>query len=118
MLSTGETDKTQALLKLGEIVKAAERTNAFGPSLKRVSTFRELAEEYIAYAEANKASSTIQREKRRLGKLFAAFGTERLTDITQRKVGLYMQEREKEVKPATVNRDLALLKHMLNKAVD
>ncbi|GAH98024.1 unnamed protein product, partial [marine sediment metagenome] len=61
---------------------------------------------------------TIQRDKRRLGKLLAAFGSNRLTDITQRKVELYMQEREKEVKPATVNRDLALLKHMLNKAVD
>jgi len=118
MLSTGETDKTQALLKLGEIVKAAECTNAFGPPLKRVSTFRELAEEYIAYAEANKASSTIQRDKRRLGKLFAAFGSNRLTDITQRKVELYMQEREKEVKPATVNREFALLRHMLRKAVE
>jgi len=121
MLSTGETDKTHALLKLGEIVKAAERTDTLGShgsQVKRISTFRELAKEYIAYAEANKAVSTAQGDKHRLGKLLAAFGSNRLTDITQHRVELYIQERRKVVKSSTVNRDTALLKHMLNKAVD
>jgi len=118
MLSTGETDKTQALLKLGEIVKTVERTDGLGVQARRVSMFAELVKEYIAYAEANKAVSTAQSDKRRLAKLLAAFGAERLTEITQRKVERYMQDRRKEVKPATVNRDVALLRHMLNKAVD
>lgn len=114
MLSTGETDKTQALLKLVEIVKAAERTE--GP--KNTLTFKELVEEYIAYAEVNKAVSTAKEDKRKLPKIIAEFGVERLTDLTQRKVELFVQARGKEVKPATVNRDLTLIKHMLNKAVD
>lgn len=118
MLSTGETDKTQALLKVGEIVKAAESSETSGSRHKRLSTFRELAGEYLAYAEAYKASSTAKADKRRLPKLLEEFGVELLTDVTQRRVELFVQVRQKVVKPATVNRDIALIKHMLNKAVD
>lgn len=118
MLSTGETDKTHALLKFGEIVKAAERADALGFQAKSVSTFRELAEEYIVYAEVNKATSTFKGDKRRLPKLLAVFGALELTDMTQRRIELFIEARGKEVKPATVNRDLALIKHMLSKAVD
>lgn len=50
--------------------------------------------------------------------LLEAFGQCKLIEITSRDIERYMQLRSKDVRPATVNRELALLRHMLNKAID
>jgi integrase len=49
-----------------------------------------------------------------LAQLQRYFGNPMLTDITPLRVEGYQQARATEVSPATVNRELALLKHMLN----
>ncbi|MBD3287116.1 tyrosine-type recombinase/integrase [candidate division WOR-3 bacterium] len=111
MLSTGETDKTKALLKLGELLKKAETTTT-------TITLSTLSEKYLAYAETHKAVSTVIRDKRRLKILMKEFDKSTLISITQERVERYLQKRRKTVTPASCNRELALLKHMLNKAVD
>src|ERR1022692_1679468 len=44
------------------------------------------------------------------------FGPAKLRDITPLKVEEYQQARVKEVRPATSNQEMALLKHMFNMA--
>ena len=118
--STGETDRDKALCKISEIVKQAVREieNGYTGKTKVVTTLSELAKEYIPYAEAHKAKSTVEKEASKMKLLVSAFGERKLTGITVRDIELYMQYRSKVVKPRTVNLELALLRHMLNKAVD
>jgi integrase len=46
------------------------------------------------------------------------FGGKNIQDITTWQIEKYKTERKKQFKPASVNRELALLKHMLPKAVE
>ena len=85
---------------------------------EETKTFAALAQEYIPYAEINKATSTTHRDKNRLQYLLEAFGKKKLAEITVQDVEQYKQNRRKVVKPATVNRELALFRHMLSKAMD
>lgn len=112
MLSTGETDETRALLKLGEIVK-----NLCDNGTKALKSFSELAREYNNYAEINKAPSTLEREKYTMRILIRTFGKMKLTTITRLDIDRHIQQRRKEVAPASINRELSLLKNMLKMAV-
>lgn len=74
----------------------------------------ELGERYIEYAKLHKRSW--KRDVQMLGNLKAFFGDINLRDITPLRVEGYQQARLKQVRPATTNRELALLKHMFNVA--
>jgi integrase len=118
MLSTGERDKTRALLKLGEIVREAAIKDTLGSETKLISTFAELGKEYTPYAKDNKATTTTDREKYTMRILLRTFGNKKLSEIKSLDIEQYKQIRRKEVKTSSVNRELALFRHMLNKAVD
>lgn len=70
----------------------------------------ELSERYIEYAQTRKRSW--KRDVQMLGNLKAFFGNPLLRDITPLRVEKFQEARVREVAPATVNRELALLKHM------
>jgi integrase len=74
----------------------------------------EFSERYLAHAQIHKRSWN--RDKQMLGHLLGFFGQALLGDITAMRVEDYQQARVRKVCPATVNRELALLKHMLNLA--
>src|SRR5579862_3819347 len=75
--------------------------------------FKDYAPEYLAYSKANKAPSMYQRSDRiSVGKLLKAFGEYYLTEISPQKVEKLKALQLEKVKPATVNRELACLKHM------
>jgi integrase len=78
--------------------------------------FEDLAKQYLDYAKANKRSW--DRDQKSLKNLSTCFGDKRLCEIDPRTIEAYKTERRKTVSPATVNRELACLKHMLTKAVD
>ena len=46
------------------------------------------------------------------------FGGKNIGDITTWQIEKFKTERKKEIKPASVNRELALLKHLFSKAVE
>jgi integrase len=77
-------------------------------------TLDELGERYIPYAETHKRSW--KRDVQMLGNLKAFFGNPMLRDITPLRLEKYQQVRGKVVAPATVNREMALLKHMFFQA--
>lgn len=118
MLSTGETDKTLALLKLGKIVEQAILQHETGTDNKTITTFKGLVQEYKDYAEVNKETTTLEREKYTLNILMRTFGKKKLEEITQLEVERHIRNRRKQVKSSSCNRELSLLKDMLNKAVE
>jgi integrase len=74
----------------------------------------EFGEQYLEFAKINKRSWL--RDEQILDHLKAFFGTTLLRDIGPLNVEQYKQARIVDVSPATVNREVALLKHMFNLA--
>jgi integrase len=85
---------------------------------KKIS-FEELGQQYLAYSKANKAKSTYQRRDRfSVAELNSFFRGRYLFDITPQMIEKYKAARLEKVSPATVNRELACLKHMYTKAIE
>jgi integrase len=83
---------------------------------KRI-TLAQFSEEYLAYARANKAPMSVRRDLISLVPLSAAF-PDYLSAITTKTIEEYKVRRLQTVKPATINKELALLKHMFTKAIE
>ncbi len=80
--------------------------------------FEEYAKVYLQYAKANKADSTESRDEFSISNLKAVFKGRYLFDITGEMIEKYKMVRLQKVEPATVNRELACLKHMYTKAIE
>jgi len=78
-------------------------------------TFAEMVEEYIA-EKAEKRS--LGRDKTSFGNLTPEFGSRALHLITRRDIEAYSRSRASKVKGATINRELALLRHLFNIAIE
>lgn len=79
------------------------------------TTFGALSEEYLRYSRGNKRS--YKRDETSMKSLRGYFGRRRLSQITPRLIERYKLLRSGQVKPATVNRELACLKHMFTLAM-
>lgn len=80
------------------------------------TTFGEMATDYLEWSKANKRSW--DRDETSLRALKKGFGGKRLADITTEAVERYKTQRVKHRAPATVNRELACLKHLFTKAIE
>jgi hypothetical protein len=85
------------------------------------TTFDELARVYLAYSRDNKRSW--DRDERSVKALREVFSGKRLTEITPAAIERYqtgrlasMSRHDRHLRPGTVNRELACLKHMFNVA--
>jgi integrase len=78
--------------------------------------FDTLVEQYLQYAKANKRSWN--RDEFSLKSLAQSFSGKYLYEINPYLIESYKTERRRLVSPATVNRELACLKHILTKAVE
>lgn len=78
-------------------------------------TFAEMTKEYIT-EKAGKRS--LCRDKTSFGNLTPVFGQKALHLISRRDVEAYMRARATKVKGATINREIALLKHLFNIAIE
>jgi integrase len=80
-------------------------------------TFGEFGIKYMEFAKGNKRSWL--RDEQMLGSLTGFLGSERqMKDINPADIEGFKLHRRKEVSGSTVNRELALLKHMFNLAID
>ncbi len=110
--------KREALLKLGEIQRRIEQEASNNIPASAPRKFWEYAEEYLGYSKSNKASSSHRRDKTSMSHLAKAFGEMELHSLQVTQIEQYKRFRQEKVSPSLVNRELALLKHMLHKAVD
>jgi integrase len=77
-------------------------------------SIHEFGERYLEYAKANKRSWI--RDQQIMTHLNGFFGTALLSDVRALSIEQFKLERVRSVSPATVNREIALLKHMFNLA--
>ncbi len=81
--------------------------------------FEEYGEQYRDYAKVNKSLSTYERRDRlNLDHLDSFFKGKYLFEINAPMIENYKAARLERVAPATVNRELACLKHMYSKAIE
>lgn len=114
-------EKIGASKKLAETVLAKRQADiAEGRFLdrKRIPKirFEDYAVEYQVYSKANKRN--YGRECYTIRHLLKALGNRFLGEITVWEVEQYKARRRELVAPATVNRELTLLKHMFTKAIE
>jgi len=114
-------EKIGASKRLAETVLAKRHAEiAEGKFLDRKKIprvrFEDYAVDYLEYSEANKRN--FSRERYTIRHLLKAFGNRWLSDITVWHVERYKAHRRLLVAPATVNRELTLLKHMFTKAIE
>ena len=98
-------------IRKAEIARGKFDIQSMNPSI----TFGKLSELYVEYAKANKKSW--KRDVVSLNTLLPFFENMRLNHITSYNIEKYKLKRRKEVSPATVNRDIACMKHMFNLAI-
>jgi integrase len=95
----------------GEIAQGKFDLSKIRPSVK----FGEIAADYLEYSMANKRSW--KRDRTSINALSREFGKHRLTEITPWLIEKYKRKRREQVSPASVNRELACLKHMFTMAI-
>ncbi len=110
-VSTGTKNKREAEKFVALRLSETERGEYSRPV--RV-TLSEFGQQYMEYAKANKRSWL--RDEQIMVHLNAAFGSMQLSDIGPFPIERYKIARVKVASPATVNREIALLKHMFNLA--
>lgn len=109
--STGATNRREAEKFIARRTAEIERGEYARPVRIMLSEF---GERYMEYAKANKRSWL--RDQQIMVHLNAAFGSMHLGDIGAFGIERYKIERVKKACPGTVNREIALLKHMFNLA--
>jgi len=80
--------------------------------------FHDFAKKYLQWAETNKKPSSYARDFYIMRILDKEFEGKVIQEITAWQIEKYKTERKKQFKVATVNRELAVLKHLFSKAVE
>jgi len=119
------TKRAIADLRFGQFIEAGHKKELLGEFNVQPVTLSTLVKEFLDYMEANRAEAYTKLVKQFSDKWITFFGAETLTTaIAPRMIQRYAIARKKDkcrikgtpLANATVNRDLAALKHMLHKA--
>jgi integrase len=81
-------------------------------------SFADLAERYLAHQEPRLTESEYERQSGIVEKLLKPFFTCKIRDIRRGEIQRYITERSLKAKPATVRKEMNVLKHMLGLAVE
>jgi len=112
------TSKKLAQQVLNDVHLKIAKGEYLGVYDKKKVLFEELAQQYLVFSKANKAWSSQRRDRFSIAQLVSIFKGKYLFEITPRMVEKYKAKRLEKVAPATVNRELACLKHMYTKAIE
>jgi integrase len=112
----GKVSKSVAEEKL-DIKRSEVIRGEWKPKVIKTS-FEKFKEEYLEYSRANKKPKSSLRDECSLKHLSKFFGGKMLSEINPFLVEKYkLIRKEQEAEPATVNRELACLRHMFNMAI-
>lgn len=81
-------------------------------------TFHAFAKEYLQWSKANKKPSSYVRDLCSMRVLSEEFDKHNIHEITTWQIEKYKAKRKEKVKPATINRETALIKHIYTKAIE
>lgn len=114
--SNSPTKELAKQLLARRIVEVAEGKVSGTPKPEGI-TLRQMAAIYLRWSRKNRRASTARRNKSLLEQLLKFFGDPKLRDIRTREVEAYKSRRADHAKPATVNREIASLRHLFNLAI-
>ena len=110
---------TQARSLRGAELRNIEKARVLGYTLPGKETFGEVVARYLAHQRARLTVAAYERTESIVeAHLMPVFGSVKLADIRRGNVQRYVTERSGEISPATVVREMNVLKHFLNLAVD
>lgn len=114
--SIGAVNRTVAKEKL--IVRKREVIQGTYKPKKLEIPFEKFREQYLEYSESNKMPSSAQRDENSLKHLQRVFDGKRLSDISPFLIEKFKTMRKGEgAAPATINHELACLRHLFTMAV-
>ena len=115
---SSETDNRKLAEKIyHKVMTDVAEGKWFEKTAEETKTFHDLMEKYMNEHSALKKRST-ERDRASLKHLYPFFGTYAIKEIAPKVISRYKSERLlARAKPATVNRELALLKHAFSLAV-
>ena len=102
-----------------EVLKQRERQiklGQYGLLENGIPTLENFSEEYIKYQRDVKQKRSWQKDEAHLKRLNKIFGKKMLSDISSKDIDDYKQKRLNDVKPSSVNRELAVLRCLFNLA--
>lgn len=112
----GKSRKVAELTLKDIEVKIAKREHLGIQETSKI-LFDNYAEEYLKFAKTNKSEKSYTLNITNIKALNQFFKGKYLSGIKPQDIEAFKAERIKTVQPATVNRDLACLRHMFNKAI-
>jgi len=110
--------KDQARLALKAVEIDLVKGKYLGISEPEKMIFEKLCGEYLTYARTNKTASSFRRDQVSINALLKTFGNCQIKDITAHDIDYHINQRKVTLKNSTVNREVACIKHMFNKAVE
>jgi len=81
-------------------------------------TFHEFCKQYVQWAKANKKASTISKDISIMRLLDKEFEGKHIHEITTWQIEKFKVKRRESLEAGSVNRELALIKHLFSKAVE
>lgn len=115
--STETSDKKLAEAILGKLRVKIVEGRFFDVSEEKDRTFNEMMDRYLQEKTGTKAPTSSQRDEQCLAHLRPVFGTLTLAEVTPKLLARYKAQRRQQAKPATVNKELALVRHAFNVAM-
>jgi len=113
----GKVDKKEAKQILKKLELEFEKDKLNLQELKQITLF-DYIEKYLEYALANKAHGSYYKEVKIMKPIKAFFGNILLTKIDNQLIESYKAKRiQAGLKPRSVNKELSVVRFMLNKAV-
>jgi len=112
------SSKEQAQLALKAVEVDLVKGKYLGIEEPPKMIFEKLCAEYLKYAKTNKTYYSYRRDEVSMKPMLLAFGSRQIKDITAHDFECYMNQRKVDHKNSTVNREIACIKHMLNKAIE
>ena len=117
--STGTENKKCAKKILDHVQMKINDDKFFDPVHEEGRTFTEMIERYLTQCSIKKVQASQVRDRQIVKHLLVHFGEAiRLVDITPRVINAYKTARREEgAAPATVNKELGVLRHAYNVAI-
>jgi len=110
--------KRTAEKALNDIELKIDRGEHLGITEEKRVTLKDFAERYLEYSKTNKRPRTFKRDITSLRALTPFLGGSYLGELNLEKIERYKSIRKGQVSPASVNRELGCLRHLLNRAVE
>ncbi len=116
LLSTGCGRRADAAAWMARRLVEMESGTA-APAPRRCPTLEEFSVQYLQWSRTNKRAQSAERDVCSLKRLCESFGSTPLAGIGRADIEAYKVRRLASVKPATVNRELACLRHVFTQAL-